>query len=130
VAFSPDGKRLVSGSADNTLRLWELINQDDTIYENSIAFSSNNEPIVSEARDKFGIPDKTLETLYVLPINSQLIDEIDKLAKEQNISKVDVIRRALGLYKIASEEFKKSNLIGFVQDEDGNYSVLNIIKLF
>jgi WD40 repeat protein len=24
VAFSPDGKRLVSGSADNTVRVWKL----------------------------------------------------------------------------------------------------------
>ena len=60
MAFSPDGTRIVSGSEDNTLRLWDastgqpigapLQGHEDAV--NSVAFSPDGTRIVSGSEDK------------------------------------------------------------------------------
>jgi WD40 repeat protein len=60
VAFSADSKRLVSGSKDNTVRLWDIARrvelcpafQGHTDSVISVAFSPNGTRIVSGAEDK------------------------------------------------------------------------------
>jgi WD40 repeat protein len=62
VAFSPDGKTIVSGSKDNTLRLWNLQGNQLQVFRghnestdyagnkggvNSVAFSPDGKTIVS-----------------------------------------------------------------------------------
>ncbi len=58
VAFSPDGQRIVSGSGDNTVRLWDLKGQaigqpfrghQGSVY--SVAFSPDGQRIVSGSDD-------------------------------------------------------------------------------
>ncbi|MGK7902362.1 MAG: caspase family protein [Hormoscilla sp.] len=58
VAFSPDGKRIVSGSSDETIRLWDLdgnpIGEPFRGHENSVlsvAFSPDGKRIVSGSND-------------------------------------------------------------------------------
>lgn len=58
VAFSPDGKTIVSGSTDRTVRLWDLEgNQIDQPFQghessvNSVAFNPDGKTIVSGSGD-------------------------------------------------------------------------------
>ena len=60
VAFSPDGHRLASGSADNTVRMWNadtgqpigdpLTGHTNTVY--SVAFSPDGHRLASASGDK------------------------------------------------------------------------------
>ena len=59
VTFSPDGTRVVSGSYDNTLRLWDAVSgahlntlKGHTSYVNSVAFSPDGTRVVSGSDDQ------------------------------------------------------------------------------
>ncbi len=59
VAFSPDGKRIVSGSSDKTLKVWEPQTGSETLSlkghtgsVNSVAFSPDGQRIVTGSADK------------------------------------------------------------------------------
>src|SRR5207302_1178412 len=59
VTFSPDGKRIVSGSADKTLKVWDADKGTETLTlkghtgnVNIVAFSPDGKRIVSGSADK------------------------------------------------------------------------------
>jgi WD40 repeat protein len=59
VSYSPDGKRIVSGSEDNTLKVWDAATGQETLTltghmgeVTSVAFSPDGTRIVSGSWDK------------------------------------------------------------------------------
>jgi WD40 repeat protein len=59
VAFSPDGKRIVSGSYDNTVKVWDAETGQETLtlkghsdYVRSVSFSPDGRRIASGSSDK------------------------------------------------------------------------------
>jgi len=59
VSFSPDGKRIVSGSLDNTVKVWDAQTGQETLtlsghssYVLSVSFSPDGKRIVSGSGDK------------------------------------------------------------------------------
>jgi len=60
VAFSPDGKRVVSGSSDKTIRIWDAQTRSPVLdpleghtdYVQSVAFSPDGKRVVSGSYDK------------------------------------------------------------------------------
>ena len=58
VSFSKDGRFIISGSDDNTLRIWELKSLKEILqfrhegWVNSVAFSPDGTHVVSGSDDK------------------------------------------------------------------------------
>jgi hypothetical protein len=59
-------------------------------------------------------------TFYTLHCTKDFMDEVDNMAARENITRGDIIRRAVGLYHIAQSEEAKGNVLSFVNKETNN----------
>ena len=67
VSFSPDGSRIVSGSGDNTVRVWDAVTGEviNTLtghsgYVFSVSFSPDGSRIVSGSQDNIRVWDAVI----------------------------------------------------------------------
>ena len=73
-AFSPDGKRIVSGSSDETVRIWDASTgqpvgsplEGRTDYVRSVAFSPDGKRIVSESYNTVQIQDAATSQSHIV----------------------------------------------------------------
>lgn len=67
---------------------------------------------------------------FEMRISKALLDRLEQMSGEEGIPKADVIRRALGLYALASEAEAKGQLVLFAKLNDNEtVSVVEAIKL-
>jgi predicted DNA-binding protein len=67
---------------------------------------------------------------FEMRMSEDLFNRLEQISNEESISKANVVRRALGLYALASEAAAKEQLILFAKiNESGAVSVVDAIKL-
>jgi hypothetical protein len=65
-------------------------------------------------------PNYNPTTTYTLHCTKDFMDEVDNMAARENITRGDIIRRAMGLYSITQSEEAKGNVLSFVNKETNN----------
>lgn len=57
---------------------------------------------------------------YTVDLADKVIEDIDKFADSQHISRAEAIRRALALLSIANQEREQGNELGIIRRENGD----------
>lgn len=61
---------------------------------------------------------------YTVDLSQQVIDNLDKFAESQHISRADALKRALALLAIADKEQAQGNELGIVKREGEELKVV------
>ena len=62
---------------------------------------------------------------YTLELSNQVLNDLDAIAQHQQIARVDVVRKAFALIKVAFDETQKGNDIVVVNESESNLTIVS-----
>jgi hypothetical protein len=94
-----------------------------------VATSQHDQPSLETSKKADGTRDSEPLKRIELRATEEFVAALDALAKKENSSKADIIRKGAGLYARMRMEQERGHLLGVVALENGEIKVKEVIQL-